>query len=158
MYCTKCGSLLDDNANFCGKCGLSTAKPTEPKRAAAKSEVKTHIALATEDEKIKVKYDNKASSVFEKIVSAALISLVIGVISYLISNSILEVDKKDISWSDYSFQPKYGADNAALSREVNSDKSIQNAKIAAIISFVISLTIMFIRLENKDKKTGLAAK
>lgn len=156
MYCTKCGQILNDNVNFCGSCDTPITKPTETAAAIAKTEA--HVALATEDEKIKVKYDNKASSVFGKILMAIIISLIVGAITYPISNSILEVDKKDLSWSDYSFQPRTDADNAALRREVLTDKSFQNAKIAAIISFVVVLTFMFIRVENKENKTSPTTK
>jgi hypothetical protein len=89
---------------------------------------------------------------------AVMVSLIVGVFTYSISNSILEVDKKDLSWSDYSFQPKYGADNAALRREVLTQKSFENAKIATIISFVFVLAFMFISVENRENETDITSK
>lgn len=153
MYCTKCGQTLKDKVNFCGNCGTPTEKSTETSHPEVKKE--SHLVLKTEDEKIKVKYDDKAMSVFTKIFIAAIISLFVGLITYPISNSILEVDKENLSLSDYSFNLRAGANNAAIRRDVLKEKSVKNAKIATIISFITVLGSMFIRMENKGKRTEI---
>ena len=83
MYCTNCGLKLKDNINFCGSCGELTTK--EQSIPLPNSKAERHVLVKAEDEKLKIHYDKKASSVFEKIVFAIVVSLLVGFVSFFIS-------------------------------------------------------------------------
>lgn len=59
MYCTNCGTELPENANFCLKCGVRTAKGVEGKVPLPYREIASDIenrleeAFATASEEIK---------------------------------------------------------------------------------------------------------
>lgn len=134
MYCTNCGKALTRGENYCSKCGSSNTP--EKKRS------------------VDTNYSNQAGSVIKKVLIAAIAALLIGFISYPISNSVLGINKENLTRSDFNFERRVGADNALLRRQGIESKSVENAMIVTGVSFFIVLAFMFVAKESDDEATN----
>jgi hypothetical protein len=141
MFCRNCGKEISMESNFCNNCGTKI-EPVIIENL--KSPLKP-------EEAVKIVVSNKSQNIIQKILTSLLLAAILGLFSYPISNAILEVDKKDLSPDDFSFQMRVGADNASLRRQDLMGQSVNNALIVGVVSFFIIIGIKFITLE-KDQE------
>lgn len=152
MYCTSCSEKINKEINFCANCGTPTRESTSNV-----SETEKNKSVKLEGDTLKVGYTNTVSNAIKKIFFAALIAITIGAISYPISNEVQGINKTNLSPSDYPFQLKIGANNDAIRRNYIESKSMENAKMVTIITFIFAIGYFFIKVEKVDKKSDLGS-
>jgi phage shock protein C len=52
MYCTRCGTQLNDTARFCSDCGHATANNTQANQQAWQNQTQSRLTRARDDRKI----------------------------------------------------------------------------------------------------------
>lgn len=146
MYCISCGDKINKEINFCANCGTPTRESISNISVTEKNK-----SVKVEGDTLKVGYTNTATSIIKKIFFASVIAIIVGAISYPISNEVQGINKTNLSPSDYSFQLKVGANNDAIRRFNIESQSIKNAKIVTLISFIFAIGYFFIKVEKTDE-------
>ena len=141
MYCSNCSKEILKDSKFCNNCGAKIEPVIIEKTKSSNSP----------EEVFKIEVSNKSQNIIKKILISLLLAVIIGFISYPISNAILEVNKKDLSPDDFNFFLKVGADNAALRKQELMDQSVNNAIIVGVISVFVIIGITFIKFEKKQE-------